>query len=281
MVDSERILLLHPGEMGASIGAALVSAGHSVVWVQEGRSADTYERADQAGLVAKPDLMTALERVDGIISVCPPESALDVVSSVYEAGFRGLYVDANAVSPETARHIQSRAEAGFVDGGIVGPPAWKPGSTRLYLSGPEADRVVRWFSGTPVDARMIEGSASALKMCYAAFTKGSSALLLAICALADREGVAGDLVSEWEISQPGLPGSSRMMARSNSAKAWRFEAEMREIARTFSDADLPSGFHEAAAEVYHTLRDFKGKQASLDEVIATLLGGGGGESEGA
>ena len=90
-----------------------------------------------------------------------------------------------------------------------------------------------WFAATPVDARVIQASASALKMCYAAFTKGSSALLLAVRALAEREGVGEDLLSEWGLSQPGLALRSEVTARHTSAKAWRFEAEMMEIAQTF------------------------------------------------
>ena len=203
--------------------------------------------------------------------MCPPEFAREVASSVHAAGFRGIYLDANAISPETAREMRDHLGAGFVDGGIVGPPAWKAGSTRLYLSGSEAERVAGWFSGTPVDARVTRGSASALKMCYAAYTKGSSALLLAVRALAEREGVAADLVGEWDLSQPGLPERSRIIARINSAKAWRFEGEMREIARAFSHAELPSGFHEAAGEIYHRLRDLKGRAAPLDDVIQALL----------
>ena len=272
---SERILLLHPGAMGASLGAALRGNGHDVRWVAEGRSPATAGRAQDADLTAVDGLAEALGAVDHVLSVCPPHAAAAVAEAVTAAGFAGTYVDANAVSPDTARRIGTIVGSGFVDGGIVGPPAWRRGVTRLYLSGPGAAGVVEWFSGTLVDARPVAGSASALKMCYAAFTKGSSALLLAIRALAEREGVTDALLAEWALSQPGLPERSAATAVSTSAKAWRFEGEMREIAATFRAAGLPGGFHEAAAEVYRRMSPLKdAADADIERVVAHLVGNG-------
>ena len=270
---SERILLLHPGAMGASLGAALRGNGHDVRWVADGRSDATAARARDADLTPVNAVEEALQAVDHVLSVCPPHAAVAVAEAVTAAGFDGTYVDANAVSPDTARRIGTIVGPGFVDGGIVGPPAWRPGATRLYLSGSGADDVVEWFSGTLVDARAVAGSASALKMCYAAFTKGSSALLLAIRALAEREGVTDALLAEWALSQPGLPERSAATAVSTSAKAWRFEGEMREIAATFDAAGLPPGFHEAAAHVFGRMRPLKDAvDVDLERVVAHLLG---------
>lgn len=143
----------------------------------------------------------------------------------------------------------------MVDAGIIGPPpsSTTPGRTRLYVAGPEAATVAGRFGSTPVDARVIEGelgAASALKMAYAAWTKGSAALLLAIRALARATEVEQVLLTEWEASQPGLTGRSLQAGRSAATKGWRWIAEMEEIASTFADADLPDGFHRAAAEIY-------------------------------
>jgi len=169
--------------------------------------------------------------------------------------FRGLYLDANAVSPGTARQVAAIAEAGgasYVDGGIVGPPPLAPGHTRLYLSGPRAAEVQALFGGTDVDARIVPppGTASAVKMAYASWTKGSAALLLAARALARAEGVESVLLEEWGISQPGLERRSAAAAGSAAAKGWRWVAEMEEIAATMAAAGLPEGFHQAAAEIY-------------------------------
>lgn len=272
---SESILLLHPGEMGASIGAALQASGHAVRWVSESRSDETRRRAAAADLDSIETLESALACVENVISVCPPGAAVDVARSVRDSGFRGVYVDANAVSPATSRRIADIAGDGFVDGGIIGPPARRPGATRLYLSGDLASRVASWFEGTLVDARTVECSASALKMCYAAYTKGSSALVLAIRALATSQGVEDALLSEWNISQPGLVARSDAAARGTSPKAWRFEGEMREIAATFSEAGLPSGFHEAASDIYRGMRELKSvKDADIERVVAILLASG-------
>jgi 3-hydroxyisobutyrate dehydrogenase-like beta-hydroxyacid dehydrogenase len=247
--------LLHPGEMGAAVGKCLAGAGHRVLWVPEGRGAVTRERADAAGLtgVALADIIT---RSDVIISVCPPHAALDVARLV--AGYGGLYLDANAIAPGTAREVAAVAEAGgasYVDGGIIGPPPLAPGNTRLYLSGPRAGEVQALFGGTDVDARVVPppGTASAVKMAYASWTKGSAALLLAARALARAEGVESVLLDEWGISQPGLEERWGGAARSAAAKGWRWVAEMEEIAAAMAAAGLPEGFHRAAAEIYRTL----------------------------
>lgn len=269
---TESILLLHPGEMGASIGAALRANGHAVRWVSHCRSDETRQRAAAAELTLTETLDGALAHVDNVVSVCPPGAAVDVARSVRDRGFSGVYVDANAVSPATSRRIGAIAGEGFVDGGIIGPPARRPGATRLYLSGDLASRVAAWFEGTLVDARVVECSASALKMCYAAYTKGSSALILAIRALAASQGVENALLSEWNISQPGLVARSDSAARGTSPKAWRFEGEMREIAATFGDAGLPSGFHEAASDIYRGMRELKTvKDADIERVVEVLL----------
>jgi 3-hydroxyisobutyrate dehydrogenase-like beta-hydroxyacid dehydrogenase len=244
--------LLHPGEMGAAVGKCLASAGHRVLWVPEGRGAATRERAEAAGLTGVA-FAEIIARSDVIVSVCPPHAALDVARQV--AGFGGLYLDANAISPGTAREVAAIAEAGgasYVDGGIIGPPPAAPGLTRLYLSGPRAAEVEALFGGTDVDARVVPppGTASAVKMAYASWTKGSAALLLAARALARAEGVEAVLLEEWGISQPGLERRSAAAAGSAAAKGWRWVAEMEQIAATMAAAGLPEGFHQAAAEIY-------------------------------
>ena len=271
---------MHPGAMGASIGAALVAGGHGTSWVAEGRSAETAKRARDAGLSRVETLEAGLGVAELVISVCPPHAAVDVARQMHDAGFSGIYVDGNAVSPPTAEAVHRLYGARYVDGGIIGPPAWRAGATRLYLSGEHAEAVAALFEGSLVDARAISTGAtqaSALKMCYAAFTKGSSALLLAVRALAQAYGVSQELLAEWDISQPGLRARSAGTAKSTSQKAWRFEGEMREIAATFAQADLPSGFHEGAAELYAhmaALKDIPGG-AGIDVVLAEILGNAG------
>ena len=244
--------LLHPGEMGAAVGKCLAGAGHRVLWVPEGRGAATRERAEAAGLTGVPfaDIVT---RSDVIVSVCPPAAALDTARLV--SGFGGIYLDANAIAPATAGEVAAVVTDGgadYVDGGIVGPPPAAPGNTRLYLSGPRAAKVQALFGGTNVDARVVPppGAASAVKMAYASWTKGSAALLLAARALARAEGVEPALLEEWGMSQPGLEKRWDGADRAAAAKGWRWVGEMEEIAAAMAAAGLPEGFHQAAAEIY-------------------------------
>jgi 3-hydroxyisobutyrate dehydrogenase-like beta-hydroxyacid dehydrogenase len=248
--------IVHPGEMGSAIGSCLAQAGHRVLWASADRSAATASRADDAGLADVGTLDRLVAAYDVVISVCPPHAASAVGRKLRD--FRGTFVEANAVSPRTVREIATVLTgdgASVVDGGIIGPPPSisSPGGTRLYLAGSRALGVARLFDSTPVGVRVVDGdigAASALKMVYAAWTKGTAALLLAIRAVARASDVETDLLREWNESQPDLPGREERARRSAETKGWRWVGEMEEIAATFADAGLPDGFHRAAAEVY-------------------------------
>ena len=247
--------LLHPGEMGAAVGGCLVSVGHEVLWDPAGRSRATTGRALAAELTGVSfDRLIAKSSV--IFSICPPHAALDVAGQVAATGYSGLYVDANAISVATAEQVAATVTAGgatYVDGGIIGPPPEVAGHTRFYLSGPTANEVRPLFSRSRLDARIAEGppyAASSVKMAYAAWTKGSSALLLAARALARASGVERTLLAEWQLSQPALTTQSERSASAAASKGWRWIGEMEEIAASMSAAGLPDGFHEAAADLY-------------------------------
>jgi len=230
--------VLHPGEMGAAIGNALVAAGQEVLWASDGRSDATRARAARF-----EDVQTVAElaaRSDVVVSVVPPHGALDVAADFETYG--GIYVDANAIAPETAQAIRVPR---FVDGGIVGgPPA-----PRLYLSGDDAGTVASLFDGSPVEALVVV-DASAVKAAYASWTKVTAALLLAIRDYARARGVEDVLYEEWAQSQPGLADRLAAAERSADAKGWRWIGEMDELARAFEAAGLPSGFHSGASAVY-------------------------------
>jgi 3-hydroxyisobutyrate dehydrogenase-like beta-hydroxyacid dehydrogenase len=253
-VSTDVIGLLHPGEMGAAVGRCLASRGRTVLWASEGRSPATRARAEAAGLKDAGTVARVARDAEVIVSVCPPHAAADTAWAVH--GFRGLYVDANAISPGTAREVEQMiTDSGgrYVDAGIIGGPPVKPGTTRLYLSGPEAADLRALFAGTLLDARVIDGpdtAASSVKMAYGAWTKGTAALILAIREFARDQGVEETLLAEWALSQPKLENRSHGSARSATAKGWRWVAEMEEIASAFSSSGLPDGFHQAAAEIF-------------------------------
>jgi 3-hydroxyisobutyrate dehydrogenase-like beta-hydroxyacid dehydrogenase len=271
--------LLHPGEMGASIGVALRRAGVEVVWVSAGRGPATRRRAQAADLTDAGTLPALVARSQVVVSVCPPHAAAEVAGMVAALGFGGIYVDANAVAPTTARALGAvveQASGRFVDGDLIGGPVRPGGTTRLYLSGPAAGEVAALFAPTDLEAVALAGevaSASALKMCYAAWTKGTSALLLAIRAAAAAHGVEAVLLAEWERSQPGLADRSEAAA-GTARKAWRFAGEMDQIAACLAEAGLPDGFVHSAAQLYRRLAIFKEVEGnpSLDEVLGRVRG---------
>ena len=272
----QRIGILHPGQMGIVVAVTAKNSGNEVYWASEGRSKVTRERAAEAGLNDSVTLARLCEICPIIVSVCPPEFADDLANRVLQHSFSGIYIDANAISPERAARIGRRMEehgVQFVDGGIVGPPARARGRTWLYLSGKSAGAVAACFSAGPIEIEVIgdrPGKASALKMCFAAYTKGSTALLCSILAAADQLGVLEDLRRQWTRNGPSFPDVAQSIAQA-APKAWRFVSEMHEIAATLQAAGMPPEFHRAAAEVYEMLRDFKDSgEPSLEEVLRKL-----------
>ncbi|MYD10471.1 MAG: NAD(P)-dependent oxidoreductase [Chloroflexi bacterium] len=270
--------ILNPGAMGASIAASARAAGHEVVWASAGRSAATQQRAAENDLRAVETLAELCAACEVIVCVCPPHAAEAVADAVISAGFDGLYCEGNAISPQKAQAIGARMSAAgidFVDGSIVGPPAWQAGSTRFYLSGPSAGQVAALFAGTLTEAIAIGdeiGKASALKMTFAALTKGSTALLAAIYGVSENLGVRAELEREWGMRSAEAVAQRRDQVRGVTAKAWRFAGEMQEIAATFELAGMPPGFFEAAYEVYTRMADFKDADAlpELEAVLAAL-----------
>jgi len=274
---STTVGVLHPGAMGVTVAATCAASGAAdVLWCPAGRSPESIDRAASAGLTGVDTLAELVERSDVIVSVCPPDAALDVADAVATLEFSGVYVDANAIAPETARSVGERFDR-FVDGGIIGPPAVRPGITRLYLSGDEAESAASLWDGSLLDVRPIDGgpgAASALKIAYATWTKVSSAMLLAVRALARDEGVEEALLDEWAISQPGTAERSEATAQMTAFKAWRFDGEMAEIAATFAANGLPPGFGEAARDIFGRMAGFKGvDDATLDEVLDAVASG--------
>jgi 3-hydroxyisobutyrate dehydrogenase-like beta-hydroxyacid dehydrogenase len=230
--------LLHPGEMGSAVGACVDG---EVIWASEGRSDATRARAAAFRDIAS--IAALVDAADVILSICPPHAAVEVARAC--SGFSGIYVDANAISPQRAHEVAA-LQPRFVDGGIVGGPPAEPGTT-LYLSGPDADAVASLFAGSALATRIVT-NASAVKMAYAAWSKGTTAMLLAIRDVARANGIE----DEWRLAAPELAERLPRAEAAKEKKGWRWIGEMEEIADTFAAAGQPDGFHRAAAEVYRT-----------------------------
>ena len=274
-----KIGVLHPGEMGISIAASAINTGHQVYWLAEGRSEKTRARAELHHLRKVDSLSSFCQTCEVIISICPPHAAEEVARRVSGAKFKGLYLDANAISPQRATIIGLMLEAHgirFVDGGVIGGPAWKPNETWLYVSGEHAREVTSCFSSGPLETKIIGreiGKASSLKMCYATYTKGTTALLSSVLALAESLEVRDELYEQWDMDQEGSSEQASQRVARVTSKAWRFEGEMKEIAATFQEAGIPHGFHLAAAEIYRRMANFKDARETpaLGEVLKALL----------
>jgi 3-hydroxyisobutyrate dehydrogenase-like beta-hydroxyacid dehydrogenase len=270
--------VLHPGEMGVSVAASAINSGHKVYWASAGRSDKTRSRADKYRLIEFTTLAQICSACEIILCICPPHAAEDVARSVIKNGFKGLYLDANAIAPQRAIKIGAlMGEAGikFVDGGIIGGPAWAPNETRLYLSGKDAADIATCFSNGPLETKIMGqeiGKASSIKMCYAAYSKGTTALLASILATAESFGVRTALYEQWNMDNAGFADQAAQRVRRVTSKAWRFEGEMREIAATFREAGVPDGFHNAAAEIYHRIADLKDSDVTLtvDQIIEAV-----------
>jgi 3-hydroxyisobutyrate dehydrogenase-like beta-hydroxyacid dehydrogenase len=267
--------LVSPGAMGAAVGRTLLERGHRVVVALDDRSRASLERATAAGLTNTGSLPSLVEETELVLSIVPPDRALAVAEAVVAAGRVERYVDANAISPARAAEVHAVVGDGFVDGDLIGGPPRPGGGTRLYLSGRDAEALAPELSGDGLQAVVLTSgpyAASAMKMAYAAWSKGTAALLLGIRAYAEAEGVDQALLEEWARTQPELADRAEL-ARAIAPKGWRFAGEMEEIAAAFAAHDLPDGYGLAAAEIYRRLAGFKDADPAPDwPAVAASLG---------
>lgn len=272
--------ILHPGAMGAAVATTMQNGGYEVIWAGNGRSSLTQQRASVAQLTDIQTVTAMCQRADVIVSVCPPHAAEAVAEQVIDDGFTGLYIDANAISPQKAQrigHKLSDANIAFVDGGIIGGPPVEQGQTWLHLSGERAEEAAQLFAAGPLETSVVGseiGRASALKMCFAAQTKGGLALLALVLAAAEALDVRDALEAQWNRYRPNSTlESQQRVTRVAHNKAWRFVGEMEEMVETFGAVGLPDGFHAAAAEIYGRIASFKetDSEPTIDAVLSALL----------
>ncbi|MCV7079275.1 DUF1932 domain-containing protein [Mycobacterium szulgai] len=246
------VTLLHPGSMGAAVGAQAGRSGAIVRWVAAGRSAETGRRAKDADLVECAELAAALDGSDIVVSICPPAHAEDVarlVAESTESAFTGVYLDANAIAPARMQRVAAALPTALLaDGAIIGEPPMTPGTTRLYVCG-HAERIARLFEGTALEVVTLPGDigqASALKMAYASYQKASRVLGAVAHALAQRHGVEDHLAREADLLH-SRPLADTDAFRAAAARAWRWAPEMREADEALRAAGLPGDMAVGAA----------------------------------
>jgi 3-hydroxyisobutyrate dehydrogenase-like beta-hydroxyacid dehydrogenase len=247
--------LLHPGRMGAAVAAQARRGGATVLWCPEGRSEASVGRAETAGLTACADLTQLCQQAEVILSICPPAAAESVATDVAATGFRGIYVEANAINPARYHHIAHCLDGGgsVIDAAIIGPPPTDGRETVLYLAGPApmVRPVIDVFDGSTVRTiRLAQEppAASALKMAYAGYQKASRVLAAIAHALARRYDVTGPLLAEAARTSH-TPLADPDFAATVAARAWRWAPELRDVAATLTDNGLPPDLAVATASV--------------------------------
>jgi 3-hydroxyisobutyrate dehydrogenase-like beta-hydroxyacid dehydrogenase len=283
----QTIAVLSPGEMGSAVGGALRKSGFDVITCVDGRSERTKGRARQAGFTLVPDLDSVVRNADLVLSILVPAEAERVAASVARSmqatGRRPVYADCNAISPATVVRIAETIKAAggrFVDAGIIGGPPRDGYPPRVYASG-DALAVLLELSGKGIEVVPVgpaPGDASAVKMCYGALTKGTTALQVALLVSAARLGVLEPLMTELRSSQPDSLKRIEAGIGRLPAVAHRWVGEMYEIASTFEEVGMPGAFHRGAAEVFTLVAESKlardgQARPALAETVAALAAG--------
>jgi putative dehydrogenase len=276
---SDLIAVIAPGEMGAAIGQRLRERGARVITSLAGRSAASGKRAERAGLtaVANDD---EIVKADIILSVVPPKDAAGLAQrlkpAIGRAAVKPIYVDCNAVAPQTAEEIGAilaGSGAAYVDGGIIGaPPTPTTPGARLYVSGERARDVMR-LSSYGLDTRSLDGpigAASALKMSYAGITKGFTAVSALMMLGATRAGCAQTLHTELADSQPQLIGWLGRQMPKMPPKAYRWVAEMEEIGVFLDGIAGGRNAFEAIARLYEQIAAVQAQPRQADDMVGQL-----------
>ena len=282
----QNVAVLSPGDMGGATGKQLHANGLQVFTVLAGRSALTRQIAADAGFIDCPDIDDLLGKVDMVISILVPSEALKlgetVAAAMKRTGKKPIYVDCNAIAPQTVEKIaalMAGAGAPFIDGGIIGGPP-EPGSdTTFYCAGPDT-AAFESLNGRGITVKVVGpkiGQASGLKMVYAASTKGTTALWTELMVAARAMGLQDALMAEYGDSNPAVKrnlGAIPGMAH----KAGRWVGEMEEIAATFEGLGMTPKILEGAADMYRFVKSTplgaltsRDPHPALDEVIETLV----------
>ena len=252
--------VVSPGDMGQAIARRLKESGYNVHTALDGRSERTRALARAAGLVDCGSMEKLVATCELAISVINPGEALNVAREVAAAmkksGRKIAFADLNAVSPQTARDADRLIrEAGgmFIDGGIIGPPPrGEKDRPRIYVSGPDA-YLFRQISHPNLQVRVMServGDASGIKMCYAAMTKGTTALAVELLVAARKLGVEQALEKELRESRNDVFDWQVKNIAVMPPKAYRWVPEMQEIAKTFGDLGMTRRIFDGATDIY-------------------------------
>jgi len=278
------VAIVAPGNMGAAVGRRLVEHGLEVLTALEGRSSPSRARAREAGLKDVPE--AALAQADFVLSIVPPGNAVEFAERMAvhlaAAARKAIFVDCNAVSPATVQRIAEligRTGAPFVDAGIIGfPPQAGRSGPNLYACGPHAARF-QALEEFGLTIRRVDGpigAASALKMAYAGITKGITAIGVTMLLAAERAGVAEALHAELAESQQNVLAGYGRSIPGMFPKAYRWVAEMQEIAAFCGQDEAAAAMFTGASKLYRRLAgDVAGEPREIVQVMRFLSRGAG------
>ena len=282
--------ILSPGDMGHTVGDVLRQNGLQVVTCLEGRSQRTHQLTQKADIIDLPTYQHLITEADLILSIMVPAQAVSaahtVAGTLQKINTDLTYIDCNAIAPQTVRKIGetiTTAGGNFIDASIIGPPPRKPGVTRFYASGPKLN-AFKELNQYGLDVRTLGdeiGLAAAIKMCYAALTKGLTALCTELLTAAELLGVSDALADEFQLSQSTLYERMERGLPGMPTKAKRWIGEMEEISDTFADVGLTPNILTGAADIYRLVSsthladlspEARDQFPTLGELITTLAG---------
>jgi L-threonate 2-dehydrogenase len=275
------VAVIGAGEMGSAVGRRLRQRGARTLTELNGRSEQSARRVADAGLEVIDDDQRLVEEANFILSIVPPGVAEAVAerfrTTLTRTERKPLFVECNAIAPNTVRRIEailSETGCGFVDAGIIGgpPPVDDLGKgPRFYASGPHAQMfaslVQYGLDIVILDAPI--GAASALKLSYAGLTKGFTALGAAMIGAAAREHLGGALRAELARSQPDMLARLERLVPAMFPKAYRWIAEMGQIADFANQENSGATIYQGAARLYERIAaEFECERPS--ELLAAL-----------
>ncbi|MBV8361035.1 MAG: NAD(P)-dependent oxidoreductase [Deltaproteobacteria bacterium] len=277
------VAIIGAGEMGSAVGRRLRGMGARVITELKGRSEQSTRRVADAGLEVIDDDQLLVDEANFILSIVPPGVACAVAerfrAPLSRTGRKPMFVECNAIAPKTVRRIEATLDetgCGFIDAGIIGGPPPLDDlvkGPRFYASGPHAQMFAS-MAQYGLDIALLEapvGAASALKLAYAGMTKGFTALGAAMIGAAAREHLADALLAELARTQPDMLARLERFIPAMFPKAYRWVAEMEQIADFAGEEGKGAAIYQGAARLYERIAaEFEGNTAG--EWLSALTG---------
>ena len=258
----ESVAILSPGDMGHAIGQLLRENELKVFTCLAGRSDRTRELSEKAGIIDVPNLNVLVEQSDVVMSITVSEAVPglchEIADAVKATGTDLLFAECNAIAPSLSAEMQKVLNEGgarYVDASIIGGPPRNGNSPRLYVSGDNATEFEQ-LKDFGLDVRNLGtqlGRASGIKMCYAAMTKGTTALHTELLIAAEKMGLREELMAEFAGGQQAVITRMEGWIPTMPAKSRRWVSEMEEIEATFRELGLTPDIFKGVADMYRMI----------------------------